>query len=145
MTVADTDPSNPLISNGWYEYYLTQNNQDEHKTAISVAGKILALYTGNTRQREGSVEIYGAEAFDNYLKWLREILTDTALIAATKRAPMPYLSGSSKNDMFSNNAVEDNVGVHTYKSVRPYNGLPSFVDEDESGYATVDDPYRLQE
>jgi hypothetical protein len=142
MTVADTDPDNPFISDGWYEYYLAENNDNERLTALSIARKILAMYTGNTRQREGNVEIYGSEAFDNYLKWLQGIISNIQL--SGMRAPMPYLGGSSKSDMLSNNAVADNVGVHTYKSVKPYNGQPSYTDED-SGYATLADPYRLQE
>jgi len=129
LMIGDTDTLMPFISDGWYDYYLTQNNNNEKTTAIEVAKKILAMYTGWTREREGQCERYGQEAFDNYLKWLKDLISDPSL--GLLSAPMPYLGGSSKSDMAANDAVADNV--------RPC--ITRIGCDDE--YATFDDPFRF--
>jgi hypothetical protein len=131
LTIGDTDSVSPYVTDAWYDYYLNLNNGNEKTTAIDVAKKILAMYTGWTRQREGQIELYGQEAFDNYLRWLKDLLSDPAL--GLLSAPMPYLGGSSKIDMRSNDAVSDNV--------RP--AITSSTIGCDNGYATLADPFKL--
>jgi len=53
---------------------------------------------------EGQVQVYGAERFGSYLKWLKDLVTN----GLTSHA-MPYAGGISLSDMRDNDANLDNV------------------------------------
>jgi len=132
LMIGDTDPVIALVDDAWYDYYLTQYNNNEKTTAIEIAKKILAMYANNaSRERVDQVERYGQEQFDSYLKWLKDLISDPNL--GLLGAPMPYLGGSSKSDMRANDLVPDNV--------RP--SIPKVCRDD--GYATLEDPFRFRE
>lgn len=128
LTIGDTDPDNPLVSDTWYTYFYEKTN-NENSAAIEVAKKILALYSGYTREREAMVEVYGSEKFQNYLEWLRAMITDSAL--SVLAAPMPYASGTSVSDMQKNEYNPDNVRISL-----PFSDSP---------YSTYDDPLKLRD
>lgn len=107
LLIGDIDPDLPLVEDQWYAYYLSQNNNNEKKTAIQVAKNILAQYTGYSREREGMVEVYGNEIFNQYLRWLKDLLSDSSL--GLLSAPMPYAGGISQSDFCANNANTDNI------------------------------------
>lgn len=134
ITVGDTDTVNSYVSDAWYDYYLSEYNNNEGKTALAVAKKILAMYSGWTREREAQVEIYGADAFNNYLKFVNDLIKDPSFSLLS--APMPYLGGSSVSDMRANDANPDNV--------RPPIRRSTMVDY-TGHYATLDDPIHLEE
>jgi len=107
LAISDTDTENSLIADQWYQYYLDINEGNEKKTAIQIAKTILAQYTGYTREREGMVEVYGNEMFNQYLKWLKALISDPSL--GLLSAPMPYAGGISKSDFCNNNLNIDNI------------------------------------
>lgn len=128
MLIGDTDPDMALVSDGWYDYYLTEKNNNEKATAIEVAKRILALYANSaSRERVDQVERYGKEQFDSYLEWLNDLLTNPA--TGIMSAPVPYLGGSSVSDMRANDANPDNV--------RPV------IARDCDLHSTIEDPMRL--
>lgn len=108
LLIGDIDPDLPLVEDQWYAYYLSQNNNNEKKTAIQVAKNILAQYANSaSRERVDQVEIYGKEQFDSYLKWLKDLVTNPAL--GLLSPAMPYAGGISRTDFCTNNANPDNI------------------------------------
>ena len=130
MMIGDTQPDAEFIADGWYSYFLQQSSNNEKKAAIEVAKRILAMYSGYTREREGLVEVYGSEAFNNYLKWLKAYLTDPSLSGLS--APMPYAGGTSYSDMQAHDLSLDDVKL-------PVRREPSFP------YVTEEDPFTLRD
>lgn len=107
IKIGDIDPYNPLVEDIWYTYYLDEYDQNENKTALEVAKNVLARYSSYAREREGQVEIYGSEVFDNYLKWLKYTISNPDF--GFLGAPVPYAGGISVSDMVANNRNPDNV------------------------------------
>ena len=131
IMIGDIDPTMSLVSDGWYDYYLTQYSNNEKQTAIEVAKKILAQYANSAaRERTDQVEYYGKEQFDAYLEWLKQLISDPNL--GLLSAAMPYLGGSSKSDMVANDLVTDNV--------RPCITVERFSSCSEGEYATWENP-----
>lgn len=106
MTVGDTDTSNEYISDQWYTHFLSNNSNNETRTAIDCAKAILARFTFNTREKVDQIEIYGNELFPNYLIWLKEFIESPALSGL--KSPSPYAGGVSISDMAANNNNSDN-------------------------------------
>lgn len=123
LKIGDIDPNNPLVEDIWYTYYLNEFSQNENKTALAIAQSILARYSSYAREREGQVEIYGSEIFNNYLKWLNRVITnpDFGFVGA----PVPYAGGISVSDMVANDLNEDNVK----KGIPPHSTQTIYSDD----------------
>lgn len=124
LTVGDTEPMNEYLSDEWYTYFLTKNNNNETLSSIDAAKAILVKFTGNTREREGQIEVYGNEQFDQYLAWLKSFIEDPSISGL--RSPVPYAGGISKSDMESNRCNSDvnSTPIHTgfIEETSSYNG-----------------------
>lgn len=88
-----------------YQYELTKNNNDERTAAKTCAMYILGMLTSRTKERLDRIEIYGAEAFNNYLNFLKMLVDPrNSFDVAT-----PYAGGISISDVDTNNANTDVV------------------------------------
>lgn len=131
IRVGDTDPLNEFVDNVWYNYYLTENTNNETLTAIDIAKLILVNFTSNTREKVDQVEIWGNDKFDNYLDWLKSFIENPSLSGLG--SPSPYASGISLSDM------------ETYKQDSDVNSLPFSVgDTLDSEPSYIDGYYRLK-
>ena len=115
IRVGDTDPLNEYVTDTWYSYYLTENNNNETLTAIDIAKLIIVQFTGSTREKVDQVEIWGNDKFDNYLEWLKDFIENPSLSGLG--SPSPYASGISISDMDS------------YKEDSDVNSIPFSVGE----------------
>ena len=103
LKIGDTE-NPPLITDAWYGYYLDLG-YTENAVALELAKRILTQYAhSGAREMEGQVQVYGAERFGSYLKWLKDLVTNGLTSPA-----MPYAGGISLSDMRDNDANLDNV------------------------------------
>lgn len=105
MRVGDVNTANEHLADAWYDYYLSISGGSESSAAVKAAGAILASFTENIRERVDQVEIYGNHQFENYLKFLQELIRNPSI--AGMGPPMPYAGGISKSDMDKNKSDPD--------------------------------------
>lgn len=66
----------PLLTNDVIQYYLDTNSQNEVVAIKQAASNILVLLSYGTRERLDRVEVYGNQAFEQYLKVLKEVINN---------------------------------------------------------------------
>ena len=74
LAVADT--ADPLVfpQDEVYQGILDKNNGNESATIKEMAGYILGQLAYGTRQRLDRIETYGHQAFEQYLKFLNDVI-----------------------------------------------------------------------
>lgn len=125
MIVGDVpgNPLYPILADEDYEYLLETTNGDVWQAAIKAAIIIsLRIASYPTRERAGNYEIWNQYS-TAYLAALQNIIkTPSALLASRI---IPYAGGISKQDMFCNDANQDNNIQPIYqgfdKGEKPYN------------------------
>ena len=95
-----------ILSDDTYQYLLDKNNGNENAAAKESAYMILAQLSYNTRVRLDRIETYSQQAFENYLKFIKEyIKSGTGPLALAGI----YAAGISKTDILQNQADPDIV------------------------------------
>lgn len=94
----------PYLPDSVYTQVLQQNNDNVMASVKTVAFYILGLLTSNMRERAGAIEVWGKDAFDNYIEFINMIIKDprTAMNSAGF-----YAGGISKRDMLNNKSNPD--------------------------------------
>lgn len=57
-----------------YEYALTKHSNNERGAAVEVAYNILAVLAQNTHSRIDRIEMYGNQAFEQHLRFIKEFI-----------------------------------------------------------------------
>lgn len=74
LLVGDIDEDCELLSDNDYKYFLNRFNNNPFTALKHVAYSILAKLAKYRRERTGQIEVYGAESFENYYKFVKDIL-----------------------------------------------------------------------
>ena len=91
----------PYLTDTQYQDMLDSNNQSENAVIQISAGYILMMLSFNTRCRLDRIETYGNQAFENYLKALKETIRNPAYGTVV---PYIYAAGVYVEDVLSNQA-----------------------------------------
>lgn len=76
FTLQDTDVQNEFLTDDELVYLLTKNNDNEQLATMEAARRMLAQFAQYTREREGLIEVYGNEIFDQWKEYLGELIKD---------------------------------------------------------------------
>lgn len=125
IIVGDVE-GNPLfeiLDDETYEYLLETTNGDVWQAAIKAAIIIsLRIASYPTRERAGNYEVWNSYS-TAYLAALQNIIKTPAALLTSRI--IPYAGGISKQDMFCNDANQDNNIQPIYqgfdKGEKPYN------------------------
>lgn len=125
IIVGDVE-GNPLfeiLDDETYEYLLETTNGDVWQAAIKAAIIIsLRIASYPTRERAGNYEVWNSYS-TAYLTALQNIIKTPAALLTSRI--IPYAGGISKQDMFCNDANQDNNIQPIYqgfdKGEKPYN------------------------
>lgn len=79
----------PLMPDSVYESALADSNNSVAKASVLVATYILAMLTGQTHQKLAQIEVFGAEWFNNYLRFVKATILNPNFMDIT---PMPYVA-----------------------------------------------------
>lgn len=141
LLIGDVDGSvfYQLFTDDEIQFFLDTANGDVFeaaKRAAIAASMQLAGY--NTRERTGDIEVWNTLA-TQYLKSLQNLInTPTSLLP---QRLLPYAGGISKEDMFNNDANDDNVRPKIYEGFdegqRPYNHPNSTEDASDYIYSVT--------
>lgn len=113
----------PLLSDSIINSALTECSDNVPRAAALCAQYILALISSKTHRRmTAALEVWGAEHFDNYLKFLRATILNPHLMDMSY---MPYGGGTSEthpliafmdnwNDSYNNTPGSLYAGTTTY-------------------------------
>jgi len=91
LKIGDTSDL-PILSNGVINQTLIDNNNSVSRATTTCAQYILALLSQNSHQKLIGIEIWGSEAFNNYLTYLMKVVLNPNL---AQICPIPY---SASND-----------------------------------------------
>lgn len=82
----------PILPDSVYQETYTDSGNSLSRASVTCAQYILAMLSQNCHQRLVNIEIYGAEAFNNYLTYLTKVVLNPNL---SQTCPIPY---SASND-----------------------------------------------
>jgi len=83
----------PMLSDQVYEQTYTDCNNSLARATSTCAQYILALLSQNTHQKLVQIEVWGAEAFSNYLTFLTKVVLNPSL---SQICPIPYSASNDK-------------------------------------------------
>lgn len=114
-----------------YSSLLTKYSDNEMSAAREAAIYICAILSQQTHQRLDRIEIYGGEAFTNYMTFLDKFINNAV---SSLSAAGVYCGGIDKEDYIAN--LEDTTTRHVevvdpnrkYYGTLPDRELPSFYD-----------------
>ena len=78
FTLQDTMVDNEFLSDAELQYILTTRNDDEPLATLDAARRMLAQFAQYTREREGLIEVYGNEVFNQWKRYLDDLVKDLA-------------------------------------------------------------------
>ena len=79
----------PLMPDAVYLSALKDCNDSVPKASVLVATYILAMLTSQTHQKLAQIEVFGAEWFDNYLRFVKATILNPNFMDIS---PMPYVA-----------------------------------------------------
>lgn len=118
LRLGDIDDEFPIMGDSEYQYFITKFPPVSPNTisnqAILGAAQSLLFYTSRyTRERAGMIEVYGAEAFQNYLAALKLLLANPSQMLNINA--IPFFGGLSRIDSINNRANPDLVNAPFYR------------------------------
>ena len=113
LRLGDIDTDFPLMGDEEYQYFLTKNPRDLTSALLGAAQSLLFYISRYTRERAGMIEVYGAEAFQNYLAAYKLLLSNP--LGALNLSPVPYFGGISKSDIQTARADSDAINPAFYR------------------------------
>lgn len=100
----------PILPDNVYEFYFKENKENEKATVREVAYVILGVLSQNTRQRLDRIETFGQQAFDQYLKFIQQVINNPTTVLTTSGGYFGgYVGGISKSDFTKNLTNRDNI------------------------------------
>lgn len=112
LTVGDTSPEFPILSDLDYEYFLSRNSDSVRRASIDAAKSIILQLSMRTDETVDIFSIKGSKAAEQYRLALTMFLKDPALNPVLTSGS-GYAGGISKSDMQANNENTDNNYVAT--------------------------------
>jgi len=82
----------PMLSDSVYETTYTDCNNSLSRATATCAQYILALLSQNTHQRLVNIEIWGSEAFNNYMTFLTKVVLNPSI---SQTCPIPYSASNN--------------------------------------------------
>lgn len=76
------DPEVEFLKDPELEYLLAVNNNNEEAATLAAARTMLAQFAQYVREREGLIEVYGSELFDNWKDALDELEKELTSLTA---------------------------------------------------------------
>ena len=119
LEFGDTDPDFPRLSDASYEYYLQLYAARPKRLRREIGMATLASLTAGVRERSGQEERYGAEEFNNYLKWLDKKINNQAFSGI---CPLIYVGGVDRETVTyyeTNPDFIDSTFFKGYQSRKP--------------------------
>ena len=113
LRLGDIDPYFPLMGDEEYQYFLDKNLTALTAALLGAAQSLLFYISRYTRERTGMIEVYGSEAFSNYLAAYKLLLKNP--LGALNLAPVPYFGGISKADVQAVRADSDAINPAFYR------------------------------
>ena len=113
LKLGDIDPDFPLMEDAEYQYFITKNGADQIQALLGAAQSLLFYISRYTRERTGMIEVYGAEAFQNYLDAYKQLIKNPNGIAGLN--PVPFFGGIFKSDVRENRADIDVINPPFYR------------------------------
>lgn len=113
----------PYLTDDIYTYCLSQQSNNEPAATKMAAQLILAQLSYGTHQRLGAIEQWGSEAFNQYLTYIKQVITNPSLNATGGI----YVGGLDLEDA-RNNKLDTTI-VQQKLPVYPYN---DYSDPDET-------------
>ncbi len=83
----------PILSDAVYEQTYVDSGNSLSRAAVTCAQYILALLSQNTHSKLVQIEVWGAEAFNNYLTYLTKVVLNPNL---SQTCPIPYSASNDK-------------------------------------------------
>ena len=122
LNVGDNSTDFQILPDDTYQFLLDKYRGNVNRSSLDAARYIIFELTKfPTRERTGQIEVWNEWA-NAYRKALELFIKDPNL---TLSVAVPYAGGISKQDMFDNDANNDNVRPTIYKGfasgTRPYN------------------------
>lgn len=77
----------PFLPDSVYEAVYTENGNNLQRSVIACGSMILAQLSFKTHRKLAQLEVYGAEAFENYRSFLMLTIKDPAYMSVS---PIPY-------------------------------------------------------
>ena len=108
LSVGDTDPALPLLTDDVYYFYLSKNANSVPRASMDAARAILMQLSMRGDESCDIFSFKGSKASQAYMESLKMFLRDPSLNPLYNSAGM-YASGISVSDIASNNANTDNV------------------------------------
>lgn len=99
----------PTLSDTVISAVLTQYGNSEPQAIKQCAMYILAALSREGHQRMDKLEVFGSEAFNNYLKFIKEVIKDPT---SAYNNFLPYCAGMRVEDVTTNS--KDVTLVHQY-------------------------------
>ncbi len=115
LNVADTGDI-PILPTSVYEYLLTKYSNNETAATKEAAYLILGQLSGSSRERLDRIEFYGHQKFEQYLKFIQEVIKNPNGIYNLGGI---YCGGIDVADVAANDAdttvVQKDIPTYEYK------------------------------
>jgi hypothetical protein len=92
LRVGDTSDL-PILSDSVYEQTYIDSGNSLNRASATCAQYILALLSQNTHSKLVQIEVWGGEAFTNYLAFLTKVVLNPNL---SQTCPIPYSASNDK-------------------------------------------------
>jgi hypothetical protein len=130
LNVGDNSIDFQILTDDTYQFLLDKYTNNVNRSSLDAARYIMFELTKfPTRERTGQIEVWN-EWVNAYRKALELFIKDPNLSLGVL---MPYAGGISKEDMYQNDANNDNVRPQVYsgfaRGVRVYNTDNSTTDQ----------------
>lgn len=145
LRLGDIDPDFPLMGDEEYQYFLDKNPDDLTSVLLGAAQSLLFYISRYTRERTGMIEVYGSEAFNNYLAAYKLLLKNP--LGALNLSPIPYFGGISRAELAASRVDPDALNPAFYRgetNLRPVD-LDRSPQIDRSGVNAVNNLGNRQE
>jgi hypothetical protein len=83
----------PILPDTVYQETYTESGNSLNQASVTCAQYILAILSQSCHQRLVNIEIYGSEAFNNYLTYLTKVVLNPNL---SQTCPIPYSASNDK-------------------------------------------------
>lgn len=82
----------PILPDAVYEQTLLDNDNNINRSAQTIAGYIAAILSQRTHEKMSFLEVWGAEAYNNYMDFIKKVLQNPAMAGVS---PIPYAGTST--------------------------------------------------
>lgn len=113
LLLGDLDQDFPWMQDAEYQYFLDRYPTSLRSALMAAGQSILFSLSSNVHERTGQIEVYGAEAFQNYRAALNDLLKNPA--GALNLNPIPFFGGISRIGVANNKSDGDVIHSPFYR------------------------------